>query len=358
MISNTEIEGRLFSTEELKNLAERKTTTEVFKCWEKDIIHFLKNWFSESSYIEVQTSGSTGKPKTIRLEKSRMETAAGKTLEFLGLKPGSTALLCLPVRYIAGKMMIVRALAGDLRLFVTRPSSHPLDNIDRSFDFAAMTPMQLHNIIGQENGMQKLNAIRNLIIGGAEIHPDLEKRLQLLENKCFHTYGMTETITHVAMRRINGAGRSRFFKAMKNISFETNENNCLVISAPDISDEKIITNDMVHLKGAKQFEFIGRYDHVINSGGIKLFPEVIEGKLRKIIDGRFIITGIPDDELGEKAALVVEGNRHLTAGQVKRIKSKLNEYEIPKAIFYLGKFAETENGKIKRKKVAEEIRDQ
>ena len=317
---------------------------------EYNLYDFILKWISEKPVIAVKTSGSTGEPKELILSKQAMAESAKLTGNFLGLKKGDKALLCLPMEFIAGKMMVVRAFVLGLNLVPVPPAANPLKNIDRSFGFAAMTPMQVHNILENVHGYEKLNKIENLIIGGGDTGKSLLKKIRKLQNKTFHTYGMTETITHVALKRLNGDSPDTHFKALKNITFGKDERGCLIINAPHISKEMIKTNDLVEFKSNTEFNFTGRFDNVINTGGIKVFPEAIEKKVSDIISERFIIAALPDEKLSEKIVLIIEGAKK--KDYEKAISnSTLSKYEKPKEIFFIDKFPETAGGKIDRNEI-------
>ena len=304
--------------------------------FEKPVGNFLLDWFDYKSYIEMETSGSTGAPKTISISKQAMVDSALATGDFFDLQPGNKALHCLPVKYVAGKMMLVRAMILGLDLEFVAPSSHPLDHNEIDFDFVAMVPLQAQNSISQ------LKKVKKLIIGGAAVNKTLEKQLLKLPTKVYETYGMTETITHIAARKLG----EKAFTVLPYVSVSFDDRNCLVIHAPRISPEVIITNDIVELLDENQFIFLGRMDNVINSGGIKLIPEQIEKKLVGKISQRFFIASKPDDELGEKVVLVIEGEKHEL---VDSIYESLDKYEKPKEIIFIPKFLDTATGKILRK---------
>ena len=304
--------------------------------FEKPVGDFLLDWFDGKSYIEMHTSGSTGIPKTIRVDKQAMVNSALATGDFFELHAGNKALHCLPVKYVAGKMMLVRAMILGLDLEFVAPSSHPLRNVDGIFDFAAMVPLQAQNSISE------LHRIKKLIVGGAKINSALENQLIKLPTQVFETYGMTETISHIAAKSVG----EKAFTVLPNVTISYDDQNCLVIHAPRISDDVIETNDVVELVNENQFIFLGRIDNVINSGGIKLLPEQIEEKLAGKIEPRYFISSKEDKELGEKIILVIEGN---SFNVDTSIFDTLDKYEKPKEILFVPKFKETGNGKIIRK---------
>ena len=304
--------------------------------FEKPVGDFLLDWFDGKSYIEMHTSGSTGIPKIIRVDKQAMVNSALATGDFFELHAGNKALHCLPVKYVAGKMMLVRAMILGLDLEFVAPSSHPLRNVDGNFDFAAMVPLQA------QNSLSDLHRIKKLIVGGAKINSVLENQLIKLPTQVFETYGMTETISHIAAKSVG----EKAFTVLPNVTISYDDKNCLVIHAPRISDDVIETNDVVELVNENQFIFLGRIDNVINSGGIKLLPEQIEEKLAGKIEPRYFISSKEDKELGEKIILVIEGNSFTVDTS---IFDGLDKYEKPKEILFVQKFKETGNGKIIRK---------
>lgn len=304
--------------------------------FEKPVGDFLLDWFDGKSYMEMHTSGSTGIPKIIRVDKQAMVNSALATGDFFELHAGNKALHCLPVKYVAGKMMLVRAMILGLDLEFVAPSSHPLRNVDGNFDFAAMVPLQAQNSISD------LHRIKKLIVGGAKINSALENQLIKLPTQVYETYGMTETISHIAAKSVG----EKAFTVLPNVTISYDDQNCLVIHAPRISDDVIETNDIVELVNENQFIFLGRIDNVINSGGIKLLPEQIEEKLAGKIEPRYFISSREDKELGEKVILVIEGDSFTVDTS---IFDGLDKYEKPKEILFVPKFKETGNGKIIRK---------
>lgn len=347
------LNGNTYSKKKLQEVAEK--IVGEGEDYEQAIGNFLLNWLDESATLKVNTSGSTGKPKAITLKKQHMINSALATGEFFNLQEGNTALLCLPADYIAGKMMLVRALVLGLELDYVKPTMHPLKNTDKSYDFSAMAPLQL------ENSFDKLEQVKTLIVGGAQISRNLERKVQDNTTAIFETYGMTETITHIAVRKVNhktnvessavetSSVNSGSFKTLPNIMLSKDDRDCLIINAPKVSDNPVITNDIVNLVSKTQFEWLGRHDNVINSGGIKLFPEQIEKKLSVIINTRFFVAGIPDESLGQKLILIVE--KEIDIEQLlQRIKDlpTIRKYEVPKKIYWFPKFKETESGKIQR----------
>jgi len=303
---------------------------------EQAIGEFLLDWFDDKEYIEMRTSGTTGLPKLVRLEKQAMIQSALATGDFFELEPGDKALLCLPVRFIAGKMMLVRSIILGLELDITEPSTQPIALNTKGYDFVAMVPLQV------QNSIEALNNVKKLIVGGAKMDTTLEEKVLPLKAEVYETYGMTETITHIAARKVG----ENVFTVLPNVSIAQDNRGCLVITVPTISDEPIVTNDLVELVRENQFIFLGRIDNVINSGGVKLIPEQIEAKLIGKINSRFFVTGVPDTALGEKLILVIESEKQEFASDFFDV---LDKYERPKEIVFVPKFKENENGKLLRK---------
>lgn len=309
---------------------------------------FLDSWFDEESCIIVTTSGSTGTPKAIKIKKEHMLNSAKATGSYFGLFEKTTALLCMSSKFIAGKMMWVRALSLGWELDVVEVNSKPLGSIEKSYEFAAMVPIQVSNSLG------KMNNIRTLIIGGGSVSKELQEQIELLNTKVFATYGMTETVTHIAVKKLNYllGEEQRYYHTLPSVIISKDERGCLVVDAPLLSNKKIVTNDLVDLISENSFEWLGRFDSVINSGGVKLIPELIESKISKIVSCNFFLIGVKDSYLGEKLALVIEadGTSIFEKSEIKNFlkKARLGPFEIPKEIHFVSEFEMTETGKIRR----------
>ena len=331
-----QLNGKVFSSsEELILYAES---------FSKELAFFLKEWFAKDSFITVKTSGSTGKPKDIQLQKEFIISSAFTTGHFFNVLENTTALCCLPIAFIAGKMMLIRALTLGWHLDIVLPSSEPLKTIEKHYDFSAMVPLQVVNSI------DKLYLIKQLIIGGGVISYSLQQRLQEVSTHAFATYGMTETITHIAIKKLNNFQPAKpvlesHYKTVPNVQVSQDLRKCLVIDAPKVSLETIITNDVVEVISETEFIWKGRLDNVINSGGFKLHPEEIEQKLFSTIASRFFVAGLVDQILGERLILVIEAEAYQLDDKVF---SELLKFEIPKEVYFLPKFIETETGKIQR----------
>lgn len=303
---------------------------------DRAIGEFLLDWFDDKDYIEMRTSGTTGLPKVVKLQKQAMIQSALATGDFFELEPRDKALLCLPVKFIAGKMMLVRSFILGLDLDIVEPSTHPLALNTTKYDFVAMVPLQV------QNSIEALQNVKKLIVGGAKMDSSLEEKVLPLKTEVYETYGMTETITHIAARKVG----ENVFTVLPNVNIAQDDRGCLVITVDTISEEPIVTNDLVEIIRENQFIFLGRIDNVVNSGGVKLIPEQIEAKLIDKINSRFFVTGIPDTVLGEKLILVIEGEKQDFATDFFDV---LDKYEKPKEIVFVPKFKENENGKLLRK---------
>lgn len=288
---------------------------------QEDLRAFLSEWHERSPFLEVQTSGSTGTPKRIRVRKEQMLNSARLTCDYLGLKKGDRALLCMPLRYIAGKMMVVRSLYAGLDLEVREPSGHPLaGGGDTPLRFAAMIPMQVYNTLRVPEERKRLERTDILIIGGGAIDAALEREIRKMPNRVYSTYGMTETLSHIALRRLNGPEASPYYHPFPSVTLSLSPDNTLVIDAPLVCDGRLVTNDVARLLPDGSFAILGRKDNIINSGGIKIQIEEVEERLRAGLgdESDFAITAVPDEKFGEALTL-------LLASPVSAPRSRPNE---------------------------------
>jgi len=302
---------------------------------------FVKEIFNDQNFIIAHTSGSTGTPKEIKILKKYLINSAKNTIDYFNLVPKTTALLNLSSDFIAGKMMWVRALIGGWYLDVISPENKAIAKQlqNKKYDFGAMVPLQAYENIGY------LNHISQLIIGGGSVSDELLQKLQKLSNKCFATYGMTETVTHIAVKLLNGSDANNSYQVLKDIKIDIDSRNCLIIDAPKLSDKKVITNDLVTLVDNNHFVWLGRFDNIINSGGVKIIPEQVEKKLSGIINTPFFISSFPDQKLGEKLVIFIEGKEKPISFE------NLNRFEKPKQVIFIEQFDRTNSGKIIRKQI-------
>ena len=343
---------------ESKYTAEEMLTLDLtppYTTFQKNTLSFCKEWLQVKNTFEIQTSGSTGYPKKIQLTRKQMVSSARMTAKALELKEGQTSLVCLDPLYIAGRMMLVRSLESNLNIYITEPSANPFEKISNDpIDFTALVPYQLKAIL-QSNQKKYFNEIRSIIIGGAPLDDEPKEQLQSFSCQFYETFGMTETISHIALKKLNGEQKSDYFIALPGISIRIDERNCLCIRTPYLPEE-IITNDVVEFRDDNQFKWLGRFDNVINTGGAKVFPEIIERKTisilqKKKIINRFFICGLPSPTLGQTVTLIIEGDpfdQQLLSDLETEFKTSLSKFENPRAVNFIQQFVSTETGKINR----------
>ena len=315
---------------------------------------FLKEWQNGGDRVLVHTSGSTGNPKPLWVEKRRMEASARITCDFLQLRPGDSALLCMPLDYIAGKMVVVRSIVRHLRLISVPPSGHPLKGLTETPTFAAMVPMQVYNSLQVAEERERLRAIRHLIIGGGAIDDGLANQLKDFPNAVWSTYGMTETLSHIALRRLNGEVASLWYTPFASVSVGLNADGCLVIDAPEVCAHQLVTHDIAELSSdGRQFRILGRKDNVIDSGGIKIQIEEVERLLRPYLFVPFIITKVSDAKYGEAVTLLYE-HTSLSVSALREICDlHLPRFWSPRHYFEVPSLPLTETGKPARKRAEE-----
>lgn len=344
------LHGRTYTPEEMQqgiSIAQNQTDHTAEKAFWKDLSAFLADWFDDSPSLQVHTSGSTGAPKVRIVRKEQMIQSALLTCRFLRLTKGEKALLCMPLDYIAGKMMVVRALVAGLDLILRAPSGHPLATLDTPLRFAAMIPLQVYNTLQIKAEKERLLHIDLLIIGGGAIDQALEKEIRPLPNAIYSTYGMTETLSHIALRRLNGPAASPFYTPFPSVKISLSKEDTLTIEAPAVCDEVLVTNDLAQLRPDGSFTIVGRKDNIINSGGIKIQIECIEEALHSIISTTFAITSVPHPKFGEAIVLLVEkgsGNLPLPT----EIDQVLEKYQRPKHILEVEAIPLTGSNKINR----------
>ena len=336
------IEGKLYTLPQLLQHISL-LQDEDMKSFFQELYDFLEQWFSETDSIEVCTSGSTGTPKRMLVSKQRMMQSAKLTCEYLQLTPSDTALLCMSLRYIAGKMMVVRALVAQLNLILSPPSGHPLANISTPIDFAAMIPLQVFNSMQSFVQKERLKSIGTLIIGGGMIDADIEKELHDFPKAVYSTYGMTETLSHIALRRVSGKDASSYYHPFASVELSLSADATLVINAPLVAEQVLYTNDVARIHNDGSFEILGRKDNIINSGGIKIQIEEVETLLRPYFNSPFAITYVADPRLGQALVILSEDAAALTLSY-----DMLPPYKRPKQILIVDRIPQTETGKIDR----------
>jgi o-succinylbenzoate---CoA ligase len=345
------LNGKIYNQ---SNLEQLHFTDEPEDSWQNSIYHFLVNWCDNSDVIITHTTGSTGKPKEIHLRKMAMINSARMTNHFFKLNSSTTVLLCMPASYIAGKMMMVRALMSGFNLLTVEPSANPFENLSTSIDFTAITPYQLFH------SAEKLKtlSVSKIIVGGSPVTRQLERLSEDIPAELYETYGMTETCSHIALRRFNGKEKADYFKTLGGVEIQQSNRGCLIIYAPHLLEYEIHTTDVVDILSENTFRWLGRVDSAINTGGIKIHPEQVEKKLEGIISASYFITSVPDQLLENKVVLVIESEAFTIEQELDlklHIQSNLHKFEFPKHIYYLPAFVYSENNKLLRKETLAKI---
>lgn len=312
--------------------------------WWNSILAFLEAWANDSPYIKISTSGSTGRAKVLKYKKIHLWNSAEQTCKYFNLNKNSNALLCLSADYIAGKMMLVRAMVSQMNLVCVKPQINPIEQITKNIDFAAMVPMQVQKTA---KNLEQLNKIKNLIVGGGKVSDQLVIQLSGYKGNAFETFGMTETLSHIALKQLTPT-KQKFFTPMSGVELSKTKDNTLIINCLKIGVNNLKTNDIVEINRKGEFLWLGRTDFLINTGGVKVSPEQIENKISKLINQPFLILGKPDSILGEKIVLLIEGKPMNTKNLFEKIKQVLKQYEIPKQIIFVNKLIRTKTEKIDR----------
>lgn len=347
--SRTDILGQQWRSEELRPFAH-------------EILRFCHEWLSGQQTFMVHTSGSTGQPKPISLSRRQMQASAGQTVKALGLAAGDHALLCINPAFIGGKMMLVRAMEHEMPLTALEAEADPLRKLpnDTRIDFIALVPLQLEAILQNPHSKAILDRMKAVIIGGAAVSSPLRKQLGSLQAPLYSTYGMTETVSHIALQRLNGPYASDYFQAFPAVHLSQDERGCLVIEGEVSGGQPLITNDVVELHKNGRFRWTGRADNIINSGGIKIQLEKIDRLaedvlIRMGIEKPLFAWGLPHDQLGQQLVLIIEG-KALTIKEkedfLKQFSAVAGKYEQPKEIYYINNFIKTSSGKIQKEKTA------
>lgn len=345
------LQGIDYSRAELEQKCQQICNDPEVEPWEKDIFQFILDWLNPTDFISSKTSGSTSEPKLIKLKKEYMKASAFASIAALGLEEGMTAWLCLPADFIAGKMMLVRAMTGKLKLIYSKPLLKP--HMVGVVDFSALVPLQVSELMQTDKGLSLLRSIKKLIIGGGPLQFSIEEKLKNFNTQIWHTYGMTETITHIALRRLSGKKAGRWYQAMKGVQLASTTEGCLIIDAPHIGVQELATNDLVSFNQSGGFRILGRIDNIINSGGLKIIPEDLEEQMKPSFAFDHFFGSLPDERLGQRLVLFIEDKDEVLLPQVIQIwqllEKGLKSRYLPKEIIYLSQFIRTENGKLNRK---------
>ncbi len=314
--------------------------------YEQQTLRFCQRWLAGEQQFVLHTSGSTGTPKPITLHRDQMAASACLTAQAVGLQRGMSSLIALNTAYVAGIMMLVRGMEVGMTMHIVEPQRNPF--LDHGpCDFTALVPMQVAAVLDDAQSAKRFDRCDSMLIGGGPVSVQLLERLQAVKATCFHTYGMTETVSHVALRRLNGPGASKRFVPLGGVELALDERGCLTICGPMTLGATVTTNDMVALAADGSFVWQGRIDNVINSGGVKVQAEKVEGAVAKAFGtDRIFVAGVPDAVLGEKVVAFVEGSAELNAREQRLMG--LSRYEMPKQFVYVERFAETPTGKVDR----------
>ena len=367
-MSEFTLNGRPFS---MAQLAEDSTAFEQahLSDYERRVLRFCRQWLSGRETFSLNTSGSTGKPKAIIITRKQMVLSARLTGQALGLQAGDRALVCLSTDYIAGMMMLVRGFELELPLTVINPTGNPLAQFsdDAAFEFTAFVPLQLQEILTDSPAkVAILNRMKAILVGGAPVSVALQTQLQQATAPIYHTYGMTETATHIALKRLNGPQASDYFIPFAGVELGLDERGCLTIQSPLTADQKLYTNDLVDLRADGSFIWLGRLDNVINTGGVKVQVEKVEAALEKFLyqyqnglfaGRRFFVGPLEHPRFGQTVAAVIEGESFDGGDDLlpdtkallrQELLKSLAKYELPQKFCFISQFLETPTGKIDR----------
>ncbi|WP_299986808.1 AMP-binding protein [uncultured Pontibacter sp.] len=334
--------------------------------YEAKTLEFCRDWLNGVQEFPIHTSGSTGTPKLITLSRLQMEISARRTVKLLGLKAEEHMLVCLNTEYIAGMMMLVRGLLTDMQMTIVEPVGNPLTlaPADEVYHFASFVPMQLQTILQENHGAtERLDKMKAILVGGAPVNFSLQRELQQLQVPVYHTYGMTETASHIALRLLNGPDAADYYETLEGVTIGQDNRGCLTITADLTENETLVTNDIVEILTPTRFRWIGRADNTINTGGVKVQTEVVEVAVSEALAEleqapRFFVASQPDELLGEKVILVLEG-KQLTDEEEQRVMDKmrsiLRKFEMPKDIYYSPAFSETPTGKVSRLRTMQKL---
>lgn len=351
------LNGKKFYYEEIAHYSFRNSIP--LNGYEVTTLEFCRNWLKGIQEIAINTSGSTGAPKIITLTRQQMEASARYTLSALGLQENDQSLVCLNTEYIGGLMMLVRGFVGNLHLTIMEPIGNPFNylppNAPPQFAFGSFVPLHLQAILTESPDKRYLlDQMKGILVGGAPLSPELLQQIKTIAAPVYHTYGMTETSSHIALKRLNGPKPNKYFQAADTITIGQDERSCLTIKGNVTNEQLIITNDLVKIVSEREFEWLGRIDNTLNSGGVKVQAEKVEvalaqALLEQNLNRRSFITALPDTTLGQRIIAVIEGEK-LANGDQERInqalKQLLHKYEVPKDFKFVPAFCTTVSGKI------------
>jgi len=343
-----------FSSSTIKETLETYLNEDVFSDSFSSVFTFSLDWLNGKTDFEFQTSGSTGKPKLLKVSKDQIISSVESTALFFGLKKGDKVFLCLNANYTGGKMMLARAIHLKLEIHIVSPTNLNLD-LRRLYKLAAFVPNQLYSIFESEHGEKYLSNFENVLVGGVAVNNSLHEKIKMVkDSKVYETFGMTETLSHIALKLLNTDSSTNIFEVLPTIEIKTDEFDCLMVKSKVTNNAWIQTKDIVTLIDSQHFEWKGRLDNVINSGGVKIYPEEVESLIAPILaslhcNKDFFLTSIEDEKLGEKMVLVIEGEEFETENILKTLKQSLPKFHTPVSLVFKPQFEKTLSGKIIRK---------
>ena len=320
--------------------------------WEKSAIDFCKEWLLGITYFSLQTSGSTGLPKKIEINKNQMLASAKATQNFFGTGPDTRILNTLNVNYIGGKMNLVRAMVWNCPILLVPPSNQPINEATQNFypDFISLVPSQIETMLKEK---VKLDGFKQILIGGAPVNDELKALIYESGIPAWQSYGMTETVSHIALARISNT--DLIYQTLPKVEIGTSTEGTLWLKSPMSNHQKIQTNDLVEILDQFSFRWLGRADFIINSGGIKIQPEHLEKEAEPIIQAlfpssRFFFWGEKDRFFGEKLVLFLESEKDLSKSKklISELKAFLPKYQMPKEVYFCENFDYSPSGKLNR----------
>lgn len=323
---------------------------------------FIELWLSGKDEFVLNTSGSTGTPKPIAVSRNQLKSSAAMTGKALELGNGTRALVCLNISYIAGMMMLVRGMELGWKLTITEPTSNPLLNLDkREFDFTALVPLQLSAILENPDTESQVNRLGKILLGGAPVSISLQRKIQQIAVPVYQSYGMTETVSHVALRRLNGENPEQRYTFLPGIQFGLDARNCLYVSGPVTNGEIIQTNDLAEIYGST-FNWIGRADNIINSGGVKIVLDAVDASIAEVfynlhIPNPFFVWFRPDEKLGQMLILIIEGTIAALPPDflLAEIRKQISAYETPKHVYFVNQFTRTATDKVDKRRTVQSL---
>lgn len=322
---------------------------------------FIQSWRSDTMSFNLQTSGSTGIPKIISVSRNQLSSSAAMTGRALDLGSGTRALVCLNIEYVAGIMMLVRGMELGWELTIMEPVANPLNHLPREvqFDFVALVPMQMAACLEDKRTKDNIKHLGKVLLGGAPVSRTLLKQIQNLDIPVYQSYGMTETVSHVALRKLNGKNRGEAYQFLPGVSAGMDARGCLFVSGQMTNGETIQTNDLVEMKTNNEFIWLGRYDNVINSGGVKIILDRVDEQIAVVLEVLQFLNPYfswfqEDEKLGQKLVLFIEGEGNDVEEErlIQEIRKQVSAYQTPKHVYFVNRFEKTPTDKTDKRRTA------